>query len=88
MSNRGKDIRLVGITECDVLEVSTPEIGTTYRLEDDYKRPDETEDQRKKERRYGMNNDFSTKHYASRTYEKMKEVSWIQIPLVLKFNTI
>ncbi len=35
--------RLVGITECDILEVSTPEIGTTQRLEDDYARPDETE---------------------------------------------
>jgi len=42
--------RLVGITDCDIIEVSTPEIGTTYRLEDDYKRPDETPDQRKKER--------------------------------------
>jgi mannose-6-phosphate isomerase len=46
----GQRHRLIGITDCDVLEVSTPEIGTTYRLEDDYKRPDETEDQRKKER--------------------------------------
>lgn len=42
--------RLVGITDCDILEVSTPEIGTTYRLEDDYKRPDETEQLRAKER--------------------------------------
>lgn len=33
--------RLVGITDCDIIEVSTPERGTTYRLEDDYKRPDE-----------------------------------------------
>ncbi len=39
----GQRHRLVGITDCDVLEVSTPEIGTTYRLEDDYARPDETE---------------------------------------------
>lgn len=46
----GQRHRLAGITDCDVLEVSTPEIGTTYRLEDDYKRPDETEEQRKKER--------------------------------------
>lgn len=46
----GQRHRLVGITDCDILEVSTPEFGTTYRLEDDYKRPDETEDQRKKER--------------------------------------
>lgn len=42
--------RLVGVTDCDIVEVSTSEIGTTYRLEDDYKRPDETPDQRKKER--------------------------------------
>lgn len=46
----GQRHRLVGITDCDVLEVSTPEIGTTFRLEDDYKRPNETEELRKKER--------------------------------------
>ena len=46
----GQKHRLVGITDCDIIEVSTPELGTTYRLEDDYKRPDETPDQRKKER--------------------------------------
>lgn len=46
----GQRHRLAGITECDIVEVSTPEIGTTYRLEDDYSRPDETEEQRKKER--------------------------------------
>lgn len=46
----GQRHRLAGITDCDILEVSTPEVGTTFRLEDDYKRPDETEDQRKKER--------------------------------------
>ena len=46
----GQRHRLVGITDCDVLEVSTPEEGTTLRLEDDYKRPDETPEQRKKER--------------------------------------
>ena len=46
----GQKHRLVGITDCDVIEVSTPEIGTTYRLEDDYKRPDETEEQRAIER--------------------------------------
>ncbi len=44
----GQRHRLVGITDCDVIEVSTPEIGTTYRLEDDYSRPDETEELRKK----------------------------------------
>ena len=46
----GQRHRLMGITDCDIIEVSTPEMGTTYRLEDDYKRPDETEEQRKKER--------------------------------------
>jgi mannose-6-phosphate isomerase-like protein (cupin superfamily) len=38
----GQRHRLVGISDCAVLEVSTPEIGTTFRLEDDYARPDET----------------------------------------------
>jgi mannose-6-phosphate isomerase len=46
----GQKHRLVGITDCDIIEVSTPELGTTFRLEDDYKRPDETEEVRKKER--------------------------------------
>lgn len=46
----GQRHRLVGITNCDIIEISTPEIGTTFRLEDDYKRPDETEELRKKER--------------------------------------
>lgn len=46
----GQRHRLIGITDCDIIEVSTPEIGTTYRLEDDFKRPDETEEVRKKER--------------------------------------
>ena len=46
----GQKHRLAGITDCDIIEVSTPEMGTTYRLEDDYKRPDETPEQRKKER--------------------------------------
>lgn len=47
----GQRHRLMGITDCDIIEVSTPEIGTTLRLEDDYKRPDETPEQRKTERR-------------------------------------
>lgn len=47
----GQRHRLAGITDCDIIEVSTPEIGTTYRLEDDYKRPDETEEVRRKERK-------------------------------------
>lgn len=46
----GQRHRLCGITDCDIIEVSTPEMGTTFRLEDDYKRPNETPEQRKKER--------------------------------------
>ncbi len=46
----GQTHRLIGITDCDVAEVSTPEIGTTWRLEDDYARPHETEAQRALER--------------------------------------
>ena len=46
----GQKHRLAGITDCDIIEVSTPEMGTTLRLEDDYRRPDETEKQRKIER--------------------------------------
>lgn len=46
----GQKHRLFSITDCDIWEVSTPEIGTTYRLEDDYNRTDETEELRKKER--------------------------------------
>ena len=43
----GQKHRIFSITECDVLEFSTPERGTTYRLEDDYSRPDETDELRK-----------------------------------------
>ncbi len=39
--------RLLGVTDCDIIEVSTPEIGNTYRLEDDYSRTTETEQMRK-----------------------------------------
>lgn len=46
----GQKHRLVGIEDCDVIEVSTPEAGTTWRLEDDFARPDETPEQRAKER--------------------------------------
>jgi mannose-6-phosphate isomerase len=45
--------RLVGVTDCDVVEVSTPERGTTWRLEDHYSRPNETPEQRRKERGEG-----------------------------------
>lgn len=43
----GEHHRLVGVEDSDILEVSTPEIGNTYRLEDDYARPTETEQMRK-----------------------------------------
>ena len=33
----GQRHRLQAVSDCDVFEVSTPEIGTTFRLEDDYK---------------------------------------------------
>lgn len=46
----GQKHRLKGITDCDIIEASTPEAGTTWRLEDDYSRPHETPEQRKKER--------------------------------------
>lgn len=49
----GQRHRLHAITDCDVFEVSTPERGVTYRLEDDYARPDETEDMRTRERHPG-----------------------------------
>lgn len=51
----GQKHRLQGVTDCDVFEVSTPEIGNTYRLEDDYTRPTETEEMRKDPKR-GWNN--------------------------------
>lgn len=43
----GQRHRLIGITDCDIVEVSTPEIGTTFRLHDDYSRGNETEELRK-----------------------------------------
>jgi len=46
----GQRHRLVGVTDCDIVEVSTPELGTTWRLEDDYARPNETPEQRAIER--------------------------------------
>ncbi|OGE44816.1 hypothetical protein A3B39_00165 [Candidatus Daviesbacteria bacterium RIFCSPLOWO2_01_FULL_37_10] len=39
--------RLKALEDSDILEVSTPEIGTTFRLEDDYARTDETEEVRR-----------------------------------------
>lgn len=40
--------RVEGVTDCKVFESSTPEAGKTIRLEDDYSRNDETEEDRKK----------------------------------------
>jgi hypothetical protein len=42
----GQRHRLIGLTDTDILEASTPENGTTWRLEDDFARPDETEELR------------------------------------------
>ncbi|MGH7196100.1 MAG: cupin [Candidatus Saccharimonadales bacterium] len=47
----GQKHRLKGLTDCDIMEVSTPEVGTTWRLEDDYARPHETPEQRAAERK-------------------------------------
>ncbi len=46
----GQRHRHQAVTDCDVVEVSMPEGGLTWRLEDDYARPHETDEQRKKER--------------------------------------
>lgn len=51
----GQKHRLHSVTDCDIFEVSTPEIGNTYRLEDDYSRPTETDEMRKDSNR-GWNN--------------------------------
>lgn len=42
----GQRHRLVGVEDAVVIEASTPELGTTYRVEDDYDRQDETEEMR------------------------------------------
>jgi len=39
--NQGKKHRLEAITDCLIIEASTPEIGKTYRIEDDYNRKNE-----------------------------------------------
>ena len=48
----GQRHRLCAAPDEDVVvfEASTPELGITYRLEDDFARPDETEERRKAER--------------------------------------
>lgn len=47
----GRKHRIKGITDCDVVEVSTPEIGKTFRLEDDYNRAGQIEDEAEREMR-------------------------------------
>ncbi len=47
----GQRHRHQAITDCDIVEASTAELGTTWRLEDDYSRPNETEELRKKPNR-------------------------------------
>lgn len=47
----GQKHRLVGVLDSDILEVSTPEIGNTFRVEDDYARPTETEEIRQQPNR-------------------------------------
>ena len=42
--------RLIAIEDAEIVEVSTPERGTTFRVHDDYGRPDETEAQRRTDR--------------------------------------
>jgi len=40
--NPGQIHRISATTNCQIFEASTPEQGTTKRLQDDYQRPDET----------------------------------------------
>ncbi len=43
--------RMQGITDCEIIEVSMPEVGITYRLEDDYSRAGRNEDAKERELR-------------------------------------
>jgi mannose-6-phosphate isomerase-like protein (cupin superfamily) len=45
----GQKHRLAGITDCDIIEVSTPEVGVTWRIEDDYGRTHEMSAERVKD---------------------------------------
>ncbi len=49
-TNVGQRHRQQAVTDCNVFEVSMPEGGKTWRVQDDYERPDETDEQRKLER--------------------------------------
>lgn len=56
---QGQQHRLIGITECEIVEVSTPECGTTWRLQDDFLRPHETPARRALERGEAPGGDVS-----------------------------
>jgi mannose-6-phosphate isomerase len=43
----GQKHRLTGLEDAEILEVSTPETGNTFRLEDDFYRSTETEEMRR-----------------------------------------
>lgn len=47
--------RMVGVKNAIILEASTPETGTTVRYQDDYKRPNETEEVRNQDNRGWQN---------------------------------
>lgn len=47
----GRKHRIAAVTDALLVEASSPEVGTTLRLEDDYGRPDETEAARNARRR-------------------------------------
>jgi len=49
-----KKHRFCAITDCLSFEVSTKEEGVTYRLEDDYQRPNETEKSGEEERKKNL----------------------------------
>lgn len=47
----GQTHRVIAVTDIDFIEASTPELGNTFRLQDDAGRPTETEEMRKSENR-------------------------------------
>ncbi|OGK64453.1 hypothetical protein A2313_03135 [Candidatus Roizmanbacteria bacterium RIFOXYB2_FULL_41_10] len=51
----GQKHRVIAISDCDLLESSTPEKGNTYRIEDDSHRPTETEELRSSPNRGWIN---------------------------------
>ena len=47
----GQVHRVTAMTDMDFIEASTPELGNTFRLQDDNNRPTETESLRKEDNR-------------------------------------